>query len=287
MNIIIADVSHHNTVNYFDAYYIDGVIIRASYGENGKDKKLDEHVKKAELAGIPYGFYHFSYATTEDSARKNADNFIKSIARYNPTLPCAIDMENDTSNKDLSTFWKFENRKAITKIGKIQLEALEESGYYAMIYGNTWDLENITSDKALRDRYGLWVAKWTDKAPTTNDMAYYPTLKLWQNTCKGNVPGIVGDVDLSVGETSFLTLVSKMHAQKAPTENNVSRETIKPGDKVMCHTEIDIYGTHLADYVRKLPCEVISYRPESDAFVISLDGKTPTAVVPGYTLERV
>lgn len=280
MCIVIADVSHHNNVNYFNKMDIDGVIIRATYGETGKDKKLEEHVKKAELAGIPYGFYHFSYATTTESARKNVDNFLKAILVYKPTLPCAIDMENDTNNKALSSFWNFENRKKITEISKIELDALEKAGYYAMLYGNVWDIENITTDESLRKRYGLWVAKWREPKP------YYTTMKLWQHTRSGRIDGVDGDIDLSLGYSSFLSLVSKMDSQKKG-EDNVSHKTIKPGDEVMCHAETDIYGTHLADFVRKLPCEVISYRPESDAFVISLDGKSPTAVVPGYTLERV
>lgn len=277
MKAVIADVSHHNSVYRFNREEIDGVIIRATYGYSGKDRKLEEHVRKAELAGLPYGFYHFSYAITEDEAKRNADNFIREISHYNPTLPCAIDMESDNASKTLSSFWSVENKKTITNIARIQLEELERAGYYSMLYGNVWDINNITTDEYLRKRYALWVAKWGEPAPS------YDTMKLWQNTATGRVDGIYGEVDLSIGDVSFLNLVEKM---KSGEKDNDTLKPLNKGDKVMCYAENDIYGKHLADFVRKTPCYIIGYKESSDAYVISTDKKTPTAVVPSYMLER-
>lgn len=281
MSITIADISHHNDVKFLDKNEIDGVIIRATYGSQSCDKKVKQHVEMAEKAGLPYGFYHFSYACSMVAARKNAENFLDVISDYNPTLPCFIDMEKDNENTNLLISFKPENKEAFTEIAKIQLHMLEKAGYYAGLYGNEYDLMNITSDKDLRKRYGLWVANWT-KEP---DKEKFPTKILWQNTSKGRVNGIEGNVDLSIGDISFLQLVDKMNNIKNCEPKPVG-DFIVNGCKVTTSAVTDIYGTHLAGWVNNVVLTVLKINTKDMSAIISSDGKTPTAEVSVETLKR-
>lgn len=274
MSVVIADVSHHNNVNYF-SNDIDGVIIRASYGENGVDKKLEQYVKKAELANVPYGFYHFSYAVSQSGAERNAMHFLNTIQGYTPTLPCAIDIENDQNNKTLSTMFTTNNKELFTKIAKTELEILESAGHYAMLYGNTWDLMYISSNESIRERYALWVASWKSKRPT------FPTMKLWQHTATGRIDGIEGNVDLSLGDDSFLHLVDRMKT------GNVSREIFQTGDTVTTTADYDVYGTHLASFIKQVNLYILGYKEEVDAYIVSTNGKDVTAVIARDRLRRV
>lgn len=252
--IYIADVSHHNTVKFFNPDTIHGIMIRCSYGMNGLDKKVEQHVSLAEKSGLPYGFYHFSYATNMEEAEKNFENFSKTISSFHPTLPCAIDFEADDylTNKGLP--FNASNSKIYTEIARHECELLEKCGYYTMIYANSYDMKHVFTDE-LRDRFGLWVADWSGKTPT------FDTMRLHQYTSKGKVDGIEGNVDLSVGDESFLSLQAKV--------KNVSRETIKTGDIVRPTTRIDYNGEKNADWV--LHFEFVVKSVNKDRVVIGTD----------------
>lgn len=281
MPITIADISHHNSVKFLDKNELDGVIIRASYGANCCDRSVKKHVEMAEKAGLPYGFYHFSYARSMVAARSNAGNFLKTITNYNPTLPCFIDMEKDEADLNLCMDFKPENKKLFTEIAKIQLNMLEKAGYYAGLYGNEYDLLNITSNDELRNRYGLWVANWSKKP----DSEKFPTKILWQHTSKGRVNGIEGNVDLSIGDVRFLHLVEKMNNIKNCESKSIGAYIVE-GCKVTTNATHDIYGTHLAGWVNNVVLTVLKINHNDVTAVISSDGHTATAEVEIESLKR-
>ena len=92
MSLLYADVSEHNSISHMRN--VDGVMIRSSWGHFTKDAKLAKHVSLAESAGIPYGFYHYSYALNVSQAKEEVSGMINLIKQYKPTLPIAIDMED-------------------------------------------------------------------------------------------------------------------------------------------------------------------------------------------------
>ena len=75
------DISYHQGNIDFSKLKgnIDFAMVRTSYGHFTEDSKYKEYVKGLESAGIPYGFYHFSYATTTQEAKEEANGFINII----------------------------------------------------------------------------------------------------------------------------------------------------------------------------------------------------------------
>ena len=75
------DISHHQGDIDFDKLKgnIDFAMVRTSYGSFYEDKKYKRNIKELERVKIPYGLYHFSYATNVESAKKEATGFINII----------------------------------------------------------------------------------------------------------------------------------------------------------------------------------------------------------------
>lgn len=268
----IIDISHHNNVDKIIG--VDGVMIRATFGKVGIDSCLEKHVRLAEESKIPYGFYFYSYALNVETALKEVTHFLSIIAKYKPTLPLAIDMEDADSYKKRNGF---PNNKTLVNICKISCEEIEKHGYYALIYASDSWFTTYLRDSEL-DRYGKWVARWGEKNPVT-------TYQMWQYTSTGSVNGINGNVDISRTILDFTVLFKKMKAktENVKTENDVSRETfsenvLKVGDKVKVTSRYDYNGVKCAKWVLTTVFDVIQV--SNDRVVIGIDGKVTSAWTP-------
>ncbi len=65
-------------------------MIKATYGwDNDKqiDPKMAANIAGCEAAGLPYGFYHYSYAESPEDAAKEVAFFLRHIAQYKPAMP--------------------------------------------------------------------------------------------------------------------------------------------------------------------------------------------------------
>lgn len=189
------DISHHQGNIDFDALKgnIDFAIVRTSYGAFYEDKKYKENIKGLERIGVPYGLYHFSYATSVDSAKKEAQGFINLIKNYKPTYPVVIDIESSDSTKDV-------RGDTLVDIAKTFCDMVEEAGYYVMIYANLDYFKNKLNSSEL-DKYDKWLAQWTN-APT-----YNKSFGIWQYSSKGSVPGISGNVDLDIAYKDYPSII--------------------------------------------------------------------------------
>lgn len=204
------DISYHQGNIDFNSVKNSGiefVMIRASFGFFNEDKKVHEYVRECEKVGLPYGFYHYSYARNLEEAEKEVQGFLNLVKEYNPTYPLVIDME-DADN------WKRENgnpsNEMLINICDLFCKRVEEAGYYAMIYANTdWFLNRINSSKL--DRYDKWLADWRSE-PNRN----IPR-GILQYTSKGRIPGIVTNVDLNESYKDYPTIIRNMK-----NKNNVN-----------------------------------------------------------------
>lgn len=168
---------------------VDGVIIRAGYGQNNIDAQFKRNISECNRLGIPCGVYWFSYAYTEEMARKEAEYCLAAIRPYKVELPVCFDFEYDSVDKAA---------KKGVGIGKTLATALvhafcgtiEKAGYYAMNYTNGDYLNRYFDETTLR--YDLWYAAWP-KNPDRDE----PPRKcgIWQFTSKGRINGIKGNVD--------------------------------------------------------------------------------------------
>lgn len=167
---------------------VDFAIIRCGYGngtdEDGNyiqdDQDWKYNVSECERLGIPYGVYIYSYATDTEMALNEAEHVLRLIKGKKLSYPVYFDMEdNSTLGSDL------------TAIAKTFCNAITEAGYPVGIYSNLNWLTNYLTDPVFKDWY-LWYAQWNVDEPT-----YAGEFGLWQYSSKGQIPGIVGNVDMN------------------------------------------------------------------------------------------
>lgn len=196
------DISHHQGDIDFDKLKgnIDFAMVRTSYGAFYEDKKYKQNIAGLEKIGVPYGLYHFSYATNVEEAKKEAEGFINIIKQYNPTYPIVIDIEHSDRTSSV-------RGDTLVDITDTICSKIEDAGYYVMIYANLDYLNNkLNSDKL--DRYDKWLAQWRSN-PT-----YNKPFGIWQYTSNGNVPGINGNVDLNISYKDYPSIIKNISPSK-------------------------------------------------------------------------
>lgn len=71
--IDISEVNPDGPVSDWDAVkacgFVDGAIIRATYGLHSVDSAARQHMEGAKRVGLPYGFYHFFYPSMDATAQ--------------------------------------------------------------------------------------------------------------------------------------------------------------------------------------------------------------------------
>ena len=166
MNCI--DVSQWQGVIDWDAVkpHIGGAILRAGYGKGHPDGQFARNAAECNRLGIPCGAYWFSYAKTPAEARAEAEHLLRAVAPYRMELPLCFDFEYDSlSNAE-------KQGAAMTKALASELVRafcgrIEAGGYWALNYANP-DFLSRWYDEDIPQRYGLWLAQWTGKAPETD-----------------------------------------------------------------------------------------------------------------------
>ena len=158
--------------------------------KNGSiDKTFEQNLAECMKHGIDYSCYKYAYAKTHDEARMEADSVINLLGERK--IPIWYDME-DSSLTPLG-------RDTIEGIALSFIGECKEAGFEAGIYCNKNWYDNYIS-QYLKDKFPFWVARY-GKNTGQLDEKYKPTGKnviAWQYTSKGQVPGIVGYVDLDV-----------------------------------------------------------------------------------------
>lgn len=205
------DVSKHNgTIDWakVKAAGVQFAMLRAGYGryDNQKDEQFEANYKGATAAGIPVGAYHYSYATTAEQAKHEAEVFLGWIKGKTLTYPVAFDIE-DKKQANLGV-------SLISNIIRAFCEAVEAAGYYVVVYANKdWLTNRIDAD--CKSRYDIWLAQWTDK-PT-----YAGSYGIWQYTSDGAVDGIEGRVDMNIAYKDYPALIAgtSVPTDAEPNEN--------------------------------------------------------------------
>lgn len=267
MSLIYADVSEHNSISHMRN--VDGVLIRSSWGHFTKDAKVAKHVSLAESAGIPYGFYHYSYALNVAQAKEEVNGMINLIKQYKPTLPIAIDMEDADGYKAKNGN---PSKQVLTDICEEFCYQLEKAGYYAMIYANLdwWKNRLIQSQLTKYDR---WLAQWGVSEPSLK-------CGIWQFTSAGRVNGFNGNVDLSESYHDYASIIKEQGLNNyKKTANSTSEQTnrkFKVGDSVKITKNVDYNGTKLDSWVFNATFKIIEI--SGNRIVIGRNGAVTAAM---------
>jgi len=179
------------TIN--DEFPIDFIFIRASMGENGKDKKFAYNWKKVKEKNKLRGAYH--YFRPNENSIKQAKNFIKVVDLEPGDFPPVLDIEEMPKNQSMDSLkaglkrWLYH----VEKHFKVRPVLYSGDKYFADFLEREFD------------GYTLWIANynfWVEK-PKKH-------WNFWQFSEKGSVEGIKGAVDLNLfnGKIEDLELLS-------------------------------------------------------------------------------
>ena len=155
MALFGVDISEHNGFIDFDQLKnnVDFVIIRSSWGSFAEDLRARRNASECERVGIPYGFYHYSYARNLGEAQAEVNAFLNFAGQFHPSMPLYIDMEDadgwKANNGDVS--WE-----TSTAICRLFCDNVEAAGYWAGVYASLYWFQNMGD----LSRYTNWVAQW-------------------------------------------------------------------------------------------------------------------------------
>ena len=216
------DISYHQGNVDFDKLKgnISFAMVRTSYGSFFEDKNYKKNISGLEKIGVPYGLYHFSYATNVNMAKEEAKGFLNIIKNYKPLYPVALDIERTNETENVS-------RDTLIDIVCTFCNILEEHGYYVIIYSNLNYFNTMLNSDKL-NRYDKWLAEWRDK-PT-----YDKPFGIWQYTSKGKLPGINTNVDMDISYKDYPTIIkdNNLNNYKDNDCNDINY-VVKKGDTLI------------------------------------------------------
>ena len=174
-------------------------MIRLGYGSAdgascGLDGWFERNVANAVKAGVEVGCYFYSYATSVAAAKKEADFVVSVLQKYKGvfTYPVAFDLEDKTQQSLGQT--------VLTDMVIAFGDTIEKAGFYCSLYSNLDWLKNRLDDSRLK-RFDHWLAQWAS-APS-----YTGAFGMWQNSSKGSVNGISGNVDTDIAYKDYPSII--------------------------------------------------------------------------------
>lgn len=210
---------------------IEFAFIRVGTATN-LDKKFIKNIQGAANNAIKCGVYHYSYAQTAESAIAEAKFVLNAVKPYKLAYPIMYDIE-DKVHHELTTAQRTDLVEAFCGV-------IMSSGYNTGVYTSLSWFNTMLDLKRLQ-KYDKWVAQWAEKC--TFKSAY----TIWQNSNKGKISGINGDVDLNLGYKDYAAGVPSKPVAKPPV--SVQPEGIKKydaGTKLSLQS-VNLYATSLSN----------------------------------------
>ena len=192
---------------------VSGVMLRA-LGNSAKDKPskpyidptFERNYAECKRLGIPCGVYYYCKAVNAAEADAELALLRKVLTGKTVQLPVAVDIEDSYVQAPL-------DKQTLTDIAAHALAAIEQMGFYAMLYTglNFGETRLYMGGAALR-KYDVWLARYPrDKSKTKpedkpkTDFSF----SMWQYTSKGKIPGVSKGVDLSHAYKDYAKIIAK------------------------------------------------------------------------------
>ena len=199
------DVSHHQGKidwNKVKAAGVDFAILRCGYIKSKEmvDEQFENNYAEASSMNIPIGVYFYSYALTEEAARKEAEFCYKLIKDKKLSFPVFYDME-EKAQLDLG------KQKVLTLYNAFK-SYLKSEGIEVSVYSFDSAFASIF-DTSVQNANPVWVARVDRKC------SFCKKYTFWQYSWKGKIAGINGDVDLDYcyDDSYFTTSTSSVAKQ--------------------------------------------------------------------------
>jgi GH25 family lysozyme M1 (1,4-beta-N-acetylmuramidase)/LysM repeat protein len=177
--------SYQGTINWDKVKsHIDFAILRVGVGSNNAsqdDSKFKRNADECTRLGIPFGVYLYSYATTVDKAKSEAEHVLRLISGYKVPYKVWYDLEDSGTTQKCSA-------KLIGDMAEAFCTAIKNKGYEVGIYANKYWFTSILTDPRFA-YYPKWVAQYY------NECTYQGKYVAWQYTSTGKIDGINTNVD--------------------------------------------------------------------------------------------
>lgn len=173
---------------------IDFAILRCGFGSewNGEgdyaqdDEQWRRNADECTRLGIPFGTYLYSYATTEEQARSEAEHVARLLGLVSPPHEGLEDYTANPYHLDYPVYYDLED-KAITglypeemaHLAEVFFDRLRELGYQGEegIYASiNWTRARLTDPAFDRWRDHFWIARFN------SELGYTGPYSLWQST---------------------------------------------------------------------------------------------------------
>lgn len=185
---------------------VSGVMLRA-LGNSAKDAPskpyidptFERNYAECQRLSIPCGVYYYCKATNTAEADAELALLRKVLTGKTLQLPVAVDIEDTYVQAPL-------DKQTLTDIAAHALGTVERWGFYAMLYtGLYFGRDNLYMGGAALKKYDVWLAVYRSSIKPTPGGLF----GLWQYTSKGKIPGVSGDVDLSVPYKDYAKIIAK------------------------------------------------------------------------------
>lgn len=200
---------------------VDFAIFKISEGRTWSDPCFDDFYELAKREGVPVGAYVFSYATTEEIARQEANKALSLLkGRY---LPLGLYMDVESAEMLALSDSK------LTAVVKAFCDTVRDAGYVAGAYGSAGQLWAKVGPPYVGDII-VWAASWGAKPSISCD--------LWQYTDNERILGYNGPVDGDEALSErFIAMVKGSAPVPTPTPTptddyiKIKMPVVKYGDK--------------------------------------------------------
>ena len=202
------------------------VICKTGFGSDypgQQDSGFAANVKLLDAAGIPWGAYHFSYATTRNGGINEAKHMLRLLNGRKPLYGVWFDMEaNSTLGGDLP--------------GAAEgfCETMEAAGLYVGVYASTsWWQNYLTSP--VFDKYDKWVAQYY------KECQYKGEYGIWQYTNSWVIGG--RNFDGNWAYKDYPSIIKAMNGEKEPEKEEP--DLTEAEVKKLARQEIEAYFAEL------------------------------------------
>ena len=181
---------------------VDFMIARIGWYRESKkvlnvDEQFERNYSEAKRKNIPLGAYFYSYATSIEEVKREANavvDYLKDTKQTDFELPIFFDIE-DKSQISLGKY-------TITQMSIEFCEILKNAGFNKVgVYSYSYWLTNYMEISKLPQDYSIWVANFgkDENGELPDDIfKYADTHDIWQYSSKGSVDGINGNVDMNI-----------------------------------------------------------------------------------------
>lgn len=199
---------------------INFAILRCGLGDDIKsqdDNKFERNYAECKRLGIPVTAYFFSYAINKEKVKSEIAHIKRLLSGKTLDGPVYIDVEN-TRGLD----WRSISDATMLEIMKEFNTQLNALGFKMGIYSSRSAFWNEKMTDKWYDGISKWVAEYAAKVNK-----FDRTYDIWQNSSKGSIPGISGNVDTNIMYNEVIKIATPTVKPTKKTNEEIAQEVIQ------------------------------------------------------------